>query len=77
MVVEQIDIEGIASLEAEDDAPVTGDLDGPEALQFAFSIVDIANLCRQTIRYGQEVRSVPVGNVTDAHVGIIQDSSHG
>jgi hypothetical protein len=35
MVVEQIDIEGIASLEAEDDAPVTGDLDGPEAFQLA------------------------------------------
>jgi hypothetical protein len=40
MVVEQIEIEGIASLAAQDDAPVTGDLDGPEAVQLALERVE-------------------------------------
>ena len=40
MVVEQIDIEGIASLEAEDDAPVGGYVDRPKALQLALERVE-------------------------------------
>ncbi|HZA66292.1 MAG TPA: hypothetical protein VE592_05040, partial [Geminicoccaceae bacterium] len=40
MVVEQIDIEGIAILETEDDAPVRGDLDRKEAFQFALERVE-------------------------------------
>jgi hypothetical protein len=40
MVIEQINIERIAALEAEDDAPVRGHLDCPEASQFAFKRVE-------------------------------------
>jgi hypothetical protein len=40
MVVEQIDIEGIAIFEAENDAPVGGYLNRPEAFQLALERVE-------------------------------------
>ena len=41
MIVEQIDIERIAVFEAEDDAPVTGDIDSPESLQLALKRMEL------------------------------------
>ena len=40
MVAEQIDVEGIAILEPEDDAPVVGNLHRPEALQLDLERVE-------------------------------------
>jgi hypothetical protein len=40
MVIEQINIERIAAVEAEDDAPIRGHLDCPKASQFAFKRVE-------------------------------------